>query len=233
MNVLEMIVAIILLIFAFKGLKQGLIMTVCSFVTLFLAIALTQLVTPQVSSVIRENENIVSFLSGQVEHVLFESKTSKEDKAKSEKERIEGLSVPRVLKQELIENNVKGTYEEIGATNFQQYLSIYVAYSIINSITYLLVFIIILSLLKVFAHALNLVSRLPVIHTLNKVGGLGIGILEGLLITWIAFVVITVFCSNNLGIVLYKQVEDSTWLKYLYNNNIILNAIIKVTKVLF
>lgn len=233
MNGLEIVVAITFLVFACKGAKQGLIMTVCSFVTLFFAIAITQFVTPQVSVTVRENEQVVTFISEQVESVLFQEKKNDEDKPKSEKERIEGLCIPKALKQELIKNNVKKNYEETGVANFQEYISIYVAYSIINALTYIVVFVVVLAFLKIIAHALNLVSKLPGINTLNKMGGLGIGLLEGLLVVWIAFVVITIFCSNSVGIMLYEKINESVWLSYLYNNNVILNVLMKVTKGLF
>lgn len=233
MSALEIIVATIIFVFAMKGMKQGLVLTICSFVTLFLAIIITQAVTPQVSSMIRENDKIVSFMSEQVESVLFNNKDDKSDSKLNNKKRIEKLSIPKVLKKDLTENDNKSKYEELGAANFQEYASTYVAYSIINSITYVVVFIIILSLLKIITHALNLLTKLPVIHTLNKLGGLGVGVLEGFIIVWIGFVALTMFCSTDFGTEVLKQIEKSVWLSYLYDNNLILNAVLHVTKAVF
>ena len=232
MSALEIIVATIIFVFAIKGMKQGLVLTICSFVTLFLAVMITQTVTPQVSSAIRENENIVSVMSEKVEAVLFNNNDKSDSKMDNEKQ-IEKLSIPKVLKKGLTENDNKSKYEEIGAANFQEYASTYIAYSIINSITYIVVFILILSLLKVITHALNLLTKLPVIHTLNKLGGLGVGVLEGLIIVWIGFVALTMFCSTDLGTQVLKQIEKSVWLSYLYDNNLILNAVMHFTKSLF
>ena len=233
MSALEIIVATIIFVFAMKGMKQGLVLTICSFVTLFLAIIITQAVTPQVSSMIRENDKIVSFMSEQVESVLFNNKDDKSDSKLNNKKQIEKLSIPKVLKKDLTENDNKSKYEELGAANFQEYASTYVAYSIINSITYVVVFIIILSLLKIITHALNLLTKLPVIHTLNKLGGLGVGVLEGFIIVWIGFVALTMFCSTDFGTEVLKQIEKSVWLSYLYDNNLILNAVMHVTKAVF
>ena len=233
MSALEIIVATIIFVFAMKGMKQGLVLTICSFVTLFLAIIITQAVTPQVSSMIRENDKIVSFMSEQVESVLFNNKDDKSDSKLNNKKRIEKLSIPKVLKKDLTENDNKSKYEELGAANFQEYASTYVAYSIINSITYVVVFIIILSLLKIITHALNLLTKLPVIHTLNKLGGLVVGVLEGFIIVWIGFVALTMFCSTDFGTEVLKQIEKSVWLSYLYDNNLILNAVLHVTKAVF
>lgn len=233
MGGLEIIVLAIFLIFALKGMKQGLILTVCSFLILFLAIVITQIATPQISSLLRENENIVSFFSEQVETVLFEKEPENNKSELTDEEKIGSLSVPKTMKKDLLKNNTKKKYEEIGAANFREYTSIYIAYSIINSITYILVFLAVSILLKMLMHVLNLISKLPVVHTLNKLGGMGIGLIEGLIIVWIGFVVITILSSTYFGIHMLEQINESVWLSYIYDNNIILNTIANLTNMIF
>lgn len=229
MSILEIVVAVIILVFALKGLKDGLILSVCSFATLFIAIAITQVATPEVSSVLRANEDIVSFLTQQVDNVLFDSDEEEITVQDSDTDTIEGLNIPKVIKEELITNNVQKTYTALGVTSLNEYISLYVAYSIINCIAYIVVFVIAIALLKIIIHTLNLVSRLPVIHTLNKLGGLAVGVIEGILIVWIGFVGIMLLGSTDFGTGLYEQINKSNWLSYLFNNNLILNAIFYVT----
>lgn len=233
MEPLEIIVAVIILIFALKGMKQGLILTVCSFVTLFVAVAVTQVVTPQVSTWASNNEKIVDFMSEQVERVLFNDKDSEISEGKNATSKIESLSIPREMKKELVKNVSAGKYKESGAANLQEYTSMYIAYSILNTITYIIVFIIIYTLLKIAAHALNLISKLPVINSLNKAGGLGVGILEGLIIVWIGFVLSNVFCSTSIGASMNMQIQESEWLSFLYDKNPFMNAITNITKAIF
>lgn len=229
MNILEIVVAVIIVVCALKGLKDGLILSVCSFVTLFLAIAITQIATPGVSSALRTNEDIVSFLTQQVDNVLFDSDEREVISGDNDMNTIEGLNIPKVMKEELITNNVQKTYKALGVTSLSEYISLYVAYSIINCIAYIVVFLAAIAVLKIIIHALNVVSKLPVIHTLNKLGGLAIGGIEGVLIIWIVFVGIMLFSSTDFGTVLYDQINKSSWLSYLFDNNLILNAILYVT----
>ena len=107
MGGLEIIVLVIFLLCALKGMKQGLILTVCSFLILFLAIGITQIVTPQISSLLRENENIVSFFSEQVETVLFEKEPENNKSELTDEEKIGSLSVPKTMKKDLLKNNTK------------------------------------------------------------------------------------------------------------------------------
>jgi uncharacterized membrane protein required for colicin V production len=233
MQTLEIVVAFILLVFGLKGMKQGLVLTICSLVTMFLAITVTQTVTPQISARLRENEKVVDVISEQVQNVLFHEENSQKREKLSDNEKIEALGIPKMLKEDLLENANQKKYNELGAASVNEYVSVYIAYWIINSITYIVVFLIVLSILKILIHALNIITKLPVVNTLNKLGGLGIGVLEGLVIIWIGFVLITATCSTALGNSMLNQINKSRWLLYLYNNNLILKAVMSVTKALF
>lgn len=233
MNPLEIIVAAIILVFALKGMKQGLILTVCSFLILFVAIALTQLVTPQVTQWAGGNEKIVDFMSEQVENVLFSKKDTETIEEKNSATKIKALSIPKDLKEQLQKNISEGKYKETEAANIQEYVSMYIAYSLINSIAYIIVFIVVYTLLKIIVHALDIISKFPVINSLNKIGGLGVGILEGLIIIWIGFVLTDMFCSTKLGITINNQIIQSEWLTILYDKNPIMHAITNVTKAIF
>lgn len=230
MNILEIVVAVIMLIYILRGIKNGLILTVCSFLTLFVAIGVTQIITPEVSSRLRENEKIVSFLTEQVDNVLFDSSENEEIKYEKSNSVIEGLGIPEVIKDGLIANNIKKTYQSLGVSSVEGYVSLYISYSIINCITYVIVFLVSIILLKIIVYAINLVSKLPVINTLNKFGGMVIGLFEGVIIVWIGFIVITMLGSTQWGIQLYDQINKSIWLSYLYNNNLILNTLWHFTK---
>lgn len=244
MNVLGIIVAIIILGYAFKGYKDGLILTVCSFVTIFIAVAVTQIVTPQISAFVRSNESLVNSISNSVNGVIFSGEKEKEendsedegvneDYTKNDEALIDQLSVPKLMKEQLIKNNSQENYEELGVTTLQDYISLYIAYSIINCVTYVVVFLVIIALLKFIAHVLNVVSKLPVINTLNKLGGFAIGLAEGVVVTWIVFIVFVVIANTALGAAIYEQIEECTWLAYLYDNNLILRVFSSVMKGIF
>lgn len=71
----------------------------------------------------------------------------------------------------------------------------------------------------------NLLSRLPVIHTMNKMGGMLVGLLKGLILLWLICIVITIMSGTEAGIYLYGQINESPFLKYIYDNNMIMALI--------
>lgn len=77
-------------------------------------------------------------------------------------------------------------------------------------------------LLKYACEALDLISKLPVIHELNKTAGILVGLLRGIFMVWLLFIVITVFRKTALGSEAMGLIGESRILEELYKNNLIL-----------
>lgn len=246
MNILGIIVGFIILGYAIKGLKNGLILTVCSFTIIFIAIAVTQIITPQVTSLLYGNELFVNAIRRDVDQVIFSKGTNEENggsdvslqdengqdsnEPSEDKIRIEKLNMPVLMKEQLLENYNREMYNSLGAASIEDYVSRYIAYSLINCGAYIVVFVIVMALLKVTARLLNIVAKLPVIHTLNKFGGFAIGLAEGVIVTWVLFIFFVVAANTEVGMLVYEDIESSIWLSYLYDNNLIMNALSSVMK---
>ena len=94
-----------------------------------------------------------------------------------------------------------------------------------NIIAFVLAFLIIFIFLKFIMLSLDLVSRLPLLKGMNKTAGLFLGFAEGLMILWIAALVLTVFCTGEKGAVIFAMIDDSFILSFLYSHNFLLNII--------
>ena len=76
--------------------------------------------------------------------------------------------------------------------------------------------------MKIIIRCLNLLSRLPVIHTMNKMGGLLVGLLKGMIILWILCIIITILSGTEQGGYLFAQINESLFLRYIYDHNYIM-----------
>ena len=65
-----------------------------------------------------------------------------------------------------------------------------IAEIILQRIAWFLTFITVSILLGVLVHVLDLIAKLPVLDSVNHIGGLSVGLLEGLVIVWILFLII-------------------------------------------
>jgi uncharacterized membrane protein required for colicin V production len=230
MNWLLVVVLLILLSNAVIGMKVGFIKTVFSLVSLILALILTVWISPMVKDYLMGNEKFYNGMVTKVEKLLpFDEEEILEEEQSTA---IEGLSVPKSIKEGLLKNNTAERYKEMAITGFKQYVSRYLTDMIINSLSFIVTYVAALILLWVIFMALNLISKLPLLNQVNKTAGLLAGLLHGLILVWLFFILMNVFTSTALGQSVLKQVGENELLSIIYNNNILLKFITGATKIL-
>lgn len=232
MNWLLIVVIAILAVNALIGVKAGFIKTAFSLCSLIIAIILTVWISPVVNDYMKGNVKIYSLISSKVEKML--PFNDEEYKRSEQNSIIEKLHLPKAIKKSLKENNKKQVYEdmELGTDNFKGYVSSYLTGVIINAISFVITFAVILILLWVISIALDIISKLPFLHQINKLAGLVAGLVHGLVIIWILFIILTMFGSTNFGQETMQMIEENEVLSILYDNNILLQFITNIAKMI-
>lgn len=227
MNIFTGIILLVLLLFALRGYRRGLIRTLASIAFFFLAAVLVQFMTPHISNFLKEQTPLYGYLEERcAEAFQIEEQEEQEEKKEPSKleqaQWIDGLPLPDTLKKQLSEHNNKAGYEQLAVDSFSRYIAGYMASFILNLLTYVVAFALVWLLLKIGITALDLLAHLPVFHGLNQILGLFGGLLQGLLIIWIVFLVITVCVGTQLGSELMDMIQESPILKGLYDSNLLL-----------
>lgn len=88
-------------------------------------------------------------------------------------------------------------------------------------IFFLVAFIVLYIAIMVVAISLDLLASLPVLSTLNRIGGAVLGTVLGLLCVWIAMAVVAVLADNGTAVQLLDMIQESPLLEGLYDNNFI------------
>lgn len=83
--------------------------------------------------------------------------------------------------------------------------------------------VILMQVAQLISKGLRLIFHLPIISGVNKVAGLALGVLEGIVMLWIVFIVLQFFTFGNIGVKIMEGVRQSAFLTYLYQNNYISN----------
>lgn len=221
MNWLLIIVLAIIVINALIGRKVGLVKIVFSLFSFIIALFLTTWISPSVNDMILKNESFYQKTSQKVENVLFSKgeESINDNEAEDEGKLIDSLPLPKTIKDTLQENKEKQE------ANIKSYISSHVTDIVINALAFVLTFIVIFIALWVLSIALNIISKLPIINQINKIAGLLVGSLQGLLIVWILFVLLTVISGLEFGQNAIEQINDSKILTYIYDKNILLNIV--------
>lgn len=221
MNWLLIIVLAIIVINALIGRKVGLVKIVFSLFSFIIALFLTTWISPSVNDMLLKNESFYQKTSRKVENVLFAKgeESINDNEAEDEGKLIDSLPLPKTIKDTLQENKEKQE------ANIKSYISSHVTDIVINALAFVLTFIVIFIALWVLSIALNIISKLPILNQINKITGLLVGSLQGLLIVWILFVLLTVISGLEFGQNAIEQINDSKILTYIYDKNILLNIV--------
>ncbi|MCI9176077.1 MAG: CvpA family protein [Lachnospiraceae bacterium] len=112
---------------------------------------------------------------------------------------------------EMIQENSKGC----------EWLAEQAAGAVVERIAWILTFILISILLGFLIHVLDIIAKLPGIDTINHAGGLAVGLLEGLVVVWILFLVITLCQGSEWGGQMMDEIQNNPLLELLYENNLL------------
>ncbi len=98
---------------------------------------------------------------------------------------------------------------------------------VLNAIVHIVVFIVIFVAVRIVVSVTGLVSKLPVIRQANEIGGLALGLIEGLIAVWVLFVVITAAGSMTWAADALADIGGNGFLSFLYDNNPLVRSIFK------
>lgn len=133
----------------------------------------------------------------------------------------ESTSLYRVL-QRSIEGSDLEVLDTLRSLGMENTVSGYLADQILHWAAFLIALLLAGVLIRGIVFSLGIVSRLPILHGLNKTAGLLLGFAEGVVLVWIFFVIITVCASTGTGGRLLKMTAQSGILSWLYRNNLLL-----------
>lgn len=224
-NVLLVIVGALMIGMIVLGMKKGLVKMLLSFASFFVIILLVNLLNPLATELLSGSpvyDSVYSRVDDYVADNIKDATASGIDTGvKSQENIINSLALPNSVKDQLIENNNKTTYAELEVDSFTSYITSALTDMIINAIAFILLFIVITILVKVLVRVLNLVTKLPVIHEFNAAGGALVGLVESLIIIWVACIVLTMFTTTSLGQDISKGIAENEVLSFIYDHNVI------------
>ncbi len=234
MNVLLVVIVAFFGINALAGMKRGLIKTVFSMFSVIVALLATAFLSPVLTQWLQGNENVMEYFVEKADAVLpfdeVESMLNIEKKEAEQKRFLDSLPLPESIREQLAQNNSRDFYKTLGVDTFRAYLCNYIACMIISALSFVATFAAMLILLKVLCFSLDLISKLPVLNQVNHLLGMPAGLAYALLLVWVGGVILTALGSTEAGSSLMKQVNDSAFLSFLYNNNPLMGKVADLDK---
>ena len=187
-----------------RGYNRGLLRIVYSLVAWVVMLGASMFAAPYVRDTLAENT--------QLEQIIYEK-----------------------VQQQVANNNLIPSGENYDIAGvFLQKTGVYdeIATQITSVIMTGISFFIVMLVLGVVAYAARRliwgIERVPVIGTVNRIAGFGVGLIKGMLIVWVLFALIALGSTSGIGQSMTPYIDDSIMLRYIYENNPVLNFILKI-----
>ena len=213
---IDLIIVAVIGVCLFLGYRRGLTGSVLRILSFVLAIVIAFILFKPVSNFIinqtKIDDNIQTAIQEKIVAVYANTTDGK----------VVIENMPAVISDyinETIENGSK-TIEEASKE-----VSINVANMIINIVTWIFVFIlarIVLSVVKILS---KIVVNIPIIKQVDKAGGIIYGILEGVIIVYLVFAVVTFIAPILKNDSITEQINHSYIGNKMYNDNILLKIV--------
>ena len=224
MSWLFWVVAALLVYHVVDGLHRGFIKKSVSAVSLVVTLVLVTYLTPQITTFIQEHTSLQDSLQEKCSEIFLSGEYNQEVKT-DQVLMIENMDLPENVKEMLLENNNSEAYELLGVSGFHEYVGAYLADMILNALAYLLTFVIVWTVLRAILLALDIVTMLPLLHGINQLAGGILGLIIGVVLVWIAFLLVTILCNGELGREFFRLISENQFLLFFYNQNVIMKIV--------
>lgn len=203
--IFDIAVIAIIALCTFIGYKQGLVKCAVKILSFFIAIIVAFALYKPVSSIIINNTSI----DDNIKNTMIE------------KIKPEGVEKDQEIS---VENNVKLYIVENSTTTIEKIADAF-ALKLIETVTLLLIFIIVKIALKFVSALTDLITKLPLLKQVNKLGGTIYGVIKGIALVYTILAVVYLI-APLLKNTVTEDIDKSIITKTLYNNNLILNILV-------
>ena len=246
MNWVLIAVLAILAICGYAGWRKGIIKMVVSVAAMIVTIIVTVFAAPLLGKMIKNNTKIYDNLYNSVRTMVEEALENAEEGTQSyisgDENEIQTylgqaakmLKLPEsiaVRVEETVDYDYIEEIQEQGNTTVNTLVSPIISQRltqiIFNAIIHIIVFIALFVVIRIVMSVTGIIGRLPVIHEANKLLGLAVGLIEGLLIVWVFFALLTAMGSTEWAANALSDISSSKLLSLIYDNNLILKSVFR------
>ena len=139
-----------------------------------------------------------------------------------------GLSLPDSVMEGILEKTSGAADTFLEESGIYTQLAEGLANFVIEGISFMGALILAWLLLHIISELLGIVSHIPILKGINRFLGIFAGAIQGFLFVWIAFYVIALCSTGEIGKGLVSYIYESSFLTFLYENNLVLAVILNI-----
>lgn len=228
MNGLEIAVIAILGLSAYAGYKKGFLRVIYSILSWVIVLAFVTWSTPYITEYLDENTKLRSRIQEKcMEHILEKADETIEQGIENTLEETSELSIflPESVLEKFSDITSKTTSNILENANVYDEMAASITDFIMEGIAFFIALSVAGIATGILVNVIDIISFLPIIHSTNKLLGIVAGGIRGLLVVWLGMYVIALTATSETAEQLHIYIEESSFLLYLYDNNLVLNII--------
>jgi len=225
MNWLDIVVILYIAFGTIRGYTQGLIKAFFSMAGFLIVAFIAKIFYPAVASLITATSvgsKIQTTIGAKVEGIIRGALSSGEIVEGQVEGVVELFKLPSFIEKPLVQEISQSSAVNNSIENVISNMTTSLTTICINIISFLILFAAIKIALMVAVAVLDTIAKLPVLHQINKGGGILFGFIGALITIMVIFAVLTPFVSLNSEGLWSKAVEGSLVAKKIYYNNFVL-----------
>lgn len=209
------------------GYRKGMIRLLLSLVATVVAFIISMMLLEPCETFIKNNTPAYDKIKEQMteyadKYVSSEIDFSSEEK---QKETIEKLNLPKAIQDKLLEDNTIDEKLTMNVDTFNDYIATSLTDITVRALAMFVLFIITKMILRIIISLLNVISRLPIIHEMNKLLGSAVGLVEGIFVIWVLCLLVTFMSGTHTGEMIMSAISSNSILSFIYNTNIIMKLL--------
>ena len=222
------VILLILILFIWMGYRRGFIREIVSFFFVFLSLSLAWAINPYINDFLISETPVYSTIQETCTDFVQKQSGNLENEMESSSQFIDGLNLPEILRKNIEKNNNTENYAELSVNTLTEYVSGYLARTIVNGLSYVLAYILATIGIRIVVYILNLIAGLPILKTANKLTGGLVRFVKGLVFIWILFLILTVLCSTEIGKTSLELIEKDSLLSVIYQYDPLIQIFTKI-----
>ena len=232
MNWVLIVVMLLLIWEMMRGYRRGLLRTIYSLVSWVIVLVIVTLATPHIDAYLIEHTTLYDKIEAYCETSVRKNAQNKIEQQAADGSGEDpiaelGIKLPEGVWNDVLEKTGTVADEFLETSGVYNEVAKGVAGFIVEGISFFIALVIARIIVHLISRFLGVVSRIPVIRGINKTLGIFAGAIYGLILVWIAFYLVALGSTSELGGMIISYIYQNPLLTFLYENNFVITIIMQ------
>lgn len=232
MNWVLIVVMLLLIWEMMRGYRRGLLRTIYSLVSWVIVLVIVTLATPHIDAYLIEHTTLYDKIEAYCETSVRKNAQNKIEQQAADGSGEDpiaelGIKLPEGVWNDVLEKTGNVADEFLETSGVYNEVAKGVAGFIVEGISFFIALVTARIIVHLISRFLGVVSRIPVICGINKTLGIFAGAIYGLILVWIAFYLVALGSTSELGGMIISYIYQNPLLTFLYENNFVITIIMQ------